>query len=161
MRGKFLKFTMIKTIQRSFHIEDGTKVSERTSFAGSESRERGIVMVECDVLLVSVNSVGADGKMILRDFRTIVFPAEQWVVTSKPLGEQASNQEKERTFAEGKFKVDLGSQRCIDFESTNDVRRDFTWDGTFHTNVGALITFGILLEHLISGGLSTVGYKTF
>ena len=45
MRGKFLKFTIIKRMQRSFHIEEGTKVSDSTSFPGSVSKVRGIEMI--------------------------------------------------------------------------------------------------------------------
>jgi len=41
-----LKLTKIRMMQISFHIEEGTKLSERTSFPGRVSKERGIVMVK-------------------------------------------------------------------------------------------------------------------
>lgn len=43
-RGKFLKFTRMRTMQRSFQTEEETKVSERTSFPGRVSSESGIAV---------------------------------------------------------------------------------------------------------------------
>lgn len=43
-RGRFLKFARMRTIQRSFQIEEETKVSESTSFPGRVSSETVIVV---------------------------------------------------------------------------------------------------------------------
>lgn len=43
-RGKFLKFKRMRMIQRSFQIEEETKVSESTSFPGRVSSESGIAV---------------------------------------------------------------------------------------------------------------------
>lgn len=43
-RGKFLKFARMRMIQRSFQIEEETKVSESTSFPGRVSSESGIAV---------------------------------------------------------------------------------------------------------------------
>ena len=48
--GKFLRFARMRTIQRSFQIDEETKVSERTSFPGRVSRESGIA-AWCDIQL--------------------------------------------------------------------------------------------------------------
>lgn len=48
--GKVLMFTRIRKIQRSFQIEEETKVSESTSFPGRVSSESGIA-VWCDIQL--------------------------------------------------------------------------------------------------------------
>ena len=42
--GKFLRFARMRTIQRSFQIDEETKVSESTSFPGRVSRESGIAV---------------------------------------------------------------------------------------------------------------------
>ena len=43
-RGKFFKFARMSTIQRSFQIEEETKVSDSTSFPGRVSIESGIAV---------------------------------------------------------------------------------------------------------------------
>lgn len=43
IKGKFLKFTIIKRMHKNFHIEEGTKVSASTSFPGSVSKLSGIL----------------------------------------------------------------------------------------------------------------------
>ena len=44
IRGKFLKFARMSTIQRSFQTEEETKVSESASLPGRVSSESGIAV---------------------------------------------------------------------------------------------------------------------